>query len=175
LKSLGELDRLVNEVILAEDFDKKDFSGFRAARESERLDNFSSDPRSRFSADDGWIETSIKISLPAEQVKHASEAAAPQFEVHGLFYRHFLEVLKSALHETTAEQYHLFPFQDFWRPSHRPFAPLKSRRHGLALIFGALSQSPVKHSIRGNCLLRKLLEADGRQHWQRNRGLPEAA
>ena len=66
LKSLGELDRLVNEVILADDFDKKDFSGFRAARESERLDNFSSDPRSRFSADDGWIETSIKISLPAE-------------------------------------------------------------------------------------------------------------
>jgi hypothetical protein len=117
LKSLGELDHLVNEVILAKDFDKKDFSGFRAARESERLDNFSSDPRSHFSTDDGWIETSIKISLPAKQVKHASEVAAPQFEVHGLFYRCFLEVLKSALHETTAEQYHLFPFQDFWRPS----------------------------------------------------------
>lgn len=31
LKSLGELDHLVNEVILAEDFDKKDFSGFQAA------------------------------------------------------------------------------------------------------------------------------------------------
>jgi hypothetical protein len=117
LKSLGELDRLVNEVILADDFDKSDFSGFRAARESERLDNFSSDPRSRFSANDGWIETSIKISLPAEQVKHGSEAAAPQFEVHGLFYRRFLEVLKSALHETTAEQYHLFPFRDFWKPT----------------------------------------------------------
>lgn len=43
--------------------------------------------------------------------------AAPQFEVHSLFYRCFLEVLKLALHKTTAEQYHLFPFQDFWQPS----------------------------------------------------------
>ena len=117
LKSLGGLDHLVNEVILANDFDKKDFSGFQAVWESEHLDNFSSDPCSWFSTNDGWIETSIKISLPAEQVKHALEAVAPQFEVHSLFYQHFLEVLKSALHETTAEQYHLFPFQDFWKPS----------------------------------------------------------
>ena len=93
LQSLGELGHLVNEVILADDFDKKDFYGFWAVQESECLDNFSSDPCSQSSANDGWIETSIKISLPAEQVKHASEAAAPQFEVHGLFYWHFLEVI----------------------------------------------------------------------------------
>jgi len=77
LKSLGELDCLVNEVILANDFDKKDFSGFRAACESGHLDNFSSDLCSWFSTDDSWIEMSIKISLPAEQVKHASEVVAP--------------------------------------------------------------------------------------------------
>ena len=59
LKSLGELDHLVNEIILADNFDKKDFSGFQAAHKSEHLDNFSSDPRSQFSADDSWIETSI--------------------------------------------------------------------------------------------------------------------
>ena len=52
LKSLGELDCLINEVILADDFDKKDFSGFQAAHESEHLDNFSSDPHSWFSTDD---------------------------------------------------------------------------------------------------------------------------
>jgi hypothetical protein len=86
LKSLGELDHLISEVILAKNFDKKDFSGFWAAQESECLDNFSSDPHSWFSADDSWIETSIKISLPAEQVKHVLEVAAPQFEVYGLFY-----------------------------------------------------------------------------------------
>ena len=52
-------------------------------------------------------------------------------------------------------------------------APLRSQQCGSALTFSALSQSPVKHSICRNCLLRKPLEDDGRQHWQRNRGLPQ--
>ena len=60
---------------------------------------------------------SVKISLPAEGVKYFSEAAAPQFEIPSLFYHRFFEVLKAALHETTAEQYHLSPYQEFWKPS----------------------------------------------------------
>jgi hypothetical protein len=76
LKSLGELDRLVNEVILADDFQQKDFVGFSASRESERLDKHEDGPGSRLPTQDGWIETSVKISLPADGVKHRSEADA---------------------------------------------------------------------------------------------------
>ncbi|KAG2126348.1 uncharacterized protein EDB93DRAFT_1109682 [Suillus bovinus] len=64
MKSLTELDRLVNEVILAEDFDKTDLQGFRASKELECLDNYQGDPEdicSSFSTADGWIETSVKI------------------------------------------------------------------------------------------------------------------
>lgn len=38
MKSLAELDSLVNDVILQEDFDKAHLHGFSAARESARLD-----------------------------------------------------------------------------------------------------------------------------------------
>jgi len=117
LKSLGELDRLVNEVILANDFQQKDFVGFSASRESERLDKHEDGPGSRLPTQDGWIETSVKISLPADGVKHRSEADAPQFSVPGLFYRRPLEVLKSAFQEDAAENFHVSAHEMFWKPS----------------------------------------------------------
>ncbi|KAF8230244.1 hypothetical protein L208DRAFT_1282836, partial [Tricholoma matsutake] len=87
LKSLGELDRLVNEVILANNFQPKDFVGFNAMCKSECLDkDTDSGPGCHLATQDGWIETSVKISLPADGVKHCSEAEAPQFSVPGLFY-----------------------------------------------------------------------------------------
>ena len=86
LKSFGELYRLVHDIILAEDFKAQDFVGFSASRESERLDKHENGPRSHFASADGWIETSVNISLPADGIKHKSEADAPQFAVPGLFY-----------------------------------------------------------------------------------------
>jgi Plavaka transposase len=117
LKSLGELDRLVTDVILADDFKREDFVGFRASREAERIDKQDQEPQSCFCAKDGWIETTVNISLPADGIRHSSKAAAPKFSVPGLFYRPLLEVLRAALHDTAAEHFHLFPFQTFWKPS----------------------------------------------------------
>jgi Plavaka transposase len=117
LKSLGELNRLVNEVILADDFQQKDFVGFSASSESERLDKHKQGPSSRLPAKDGWIETSIKISLPVDGVKHHSEADAPQFSVPGLFYRCPLEVLKSAFQEDAAKIFHFSAHQTYWKKS----------------------------------------------------------
>lgn len=115
-KSLADLDNLVHDVILADDFKKDDLIGFRATREVERLDKVDT-PRSRFSAEDGWNETSVKISLPAEKVKHATEANAPTFDIPGLFHCHLTHVMKATLQETAAKSYHFFPFEEFWQPS----------------------------------------------------------
>jgi len=120
MKSLAELDRLVNEVVLADDFDKADLQGFRASKELERLDQYQGDPediRSSFSTADGWIETSVKICLPTDGVRHLSEESAPEFAVPGLFYRRPLEVIKTAFREASAEQFHLTPFETFFQAS----------------------------------------------------------
>lgn len=119
-KSLAELDRLVDEVILAEDFDKTDLKEFRALKESHRLDSYQGDVediRSSFSPSDGWKETGVKIRVPADGVQHVSEDAAPLFEVPGLFYRKPLEVIKAAFCESAAEHFHLTPFEVFYQPS----------------------------------------------------------
>ncbi|KAG2336702.1 hypothetical protein BDR05DRAFT_896368 [Suillus weaverae] len=115
-KSLAELDRLVNEVILAADFDRAELKDFGALKESNRLDNYQGDAedvRSSFSASDGWIETGVKIRIPADGVRHATEDAAPLFEVPGLFYRKPLKVIKAAFRESAAEHFHLMPFNIF--------------------------------------------------------------
>ena len=119
-KSLSDLDRLVNDVILADDFKKDDLIGFRATREAERLDKANT-PLSRFSDQDGWNETCVKILLPAQRVNHATEAEAPEFEVPGLFHRRLIHVIQVALQETAAKMYHFSPFHEFWQPS--PDAP----------------------------------------------------
>lgn len=119
-KSLSDLDSLVTGVILANDFKKDDLIGFRATREAERLDKAET-LQSRFPAQDGWSETCVKISLPAQKVNHATEAVAPEFDVPGLFHRPLVHVIKVALQETTAKLYHFSPFHEFWQAS--PDAP----------------------------------------------------
>ncbi|KAF9237846.1 hypothetical protein BU15DRAFT_75648 [Melanogaster broomeanus] len=121
LKSLGELDRLVNDVILADDFNQADLQGFRAAKEVERLDNYGADPedvQASFSAGDGWKEVKVKIHLPGDGVPHPSVEESPFFEVPGLFYRKFIEVVKNACCEPFgSERFHLTPFSLSYTPS----------------------------------------------------------
>jgi hypothetical protein len=124
-KSIGELNKLVSEVILAKDFQPDHFIGFTAGKELKRLGaeqpvplttseaNTASLP---FSAEDGWIETSVLISCPCDGVSHSSEEAAPKYSVKGLFYRRPLEVLKAALSEPGAEKFHTTPFKSYWKP-----------------------------------------------------------
>ncbi|KIJ09951.1 hypothetical protein PAXINDRAFT_86710, partial [Paxillus involutus ATCC 200175] len=121
MKSLGGLDRLINEVILAEDFNPVDLKGFRAAKEVGRLDEYGADPediQSSFSSGDGWKETKVKIHLPADGVLHHLIEESPFFEVPGLFHRKLIEVVKNACREPkTSEQFHLTPFALSYSPS----------------------------------------------------------
>ena len=126
MKSLGTLNDLVHQVLLAPDFNTNDLLGFDAAKEAKRLDDFhpsapeesssksSSQPKS---LGDGWIEASVPISLPCDGVSHSSDATAPVFHVKGLVYRKPVEVIKAAFQEPSASQFHLSPFEEYWKPS----------------------------------------------------------
>ena len=114
-KSIEDLNRLVHDVILADDFDADDLHHFNAQRETRRLDDAPNDPSSSFFAADGWHTTSVSIWLPCEKVKQA-EDQAPQFQVEGLHYRKITEVVKSAFEEPAAEVYHTTPYKLFWQP-----------------------------------------------------------
>lgn len=119
MKSLAELDRLVNEVILAEDFNTADLQGFQAVKEVSHLDGYEANPediRSSFLAGDGWKEASVRLHLPADGVKHKSLEESPIFEVPGLFFHKPLDVIKNAFREQASEYFHITPFETFYSP-----------------------------------------------------------
>ncbi|KAJ3512102.1 hypothetical protein NLJ89_g3716 [Agrocybe chaxingu] len=118
-KSIGELNSLVKDVILAPDFDREHFMGFNAANEHARMDKFKESPDdlfTPFSFDDTWIKGTVEIPLPCDGVRHGSEEDAPCFKVD-VHYRKPLDVIKSALVEPDAEKFHMSPFKAYWRPT----------------------------------------------------------
>jgi len=115
-KSIGELDRLVKEVILADDFSKDHLKNFSAAHEPNRPD--SEDPnKSPFSGENGWKTSTVKLSLPAEGVMHDSEASAPTLDVPNVYHRSLVSTIISVLQDESAKLFHYVPFWLFWKPT----------------------------------------------------------
>lgn len=120
MKSLAELDRLVSDVILAEDFDRDHLRGFSAAREAKRLDDRASTPSvgEHLTAADGWCHANVSIRLPAEGVAHSAEGAAPIFEVPGLYYRKIMSVITAAFEDVASASWNMVPHRLWWKSPH---------------------------------------------------------
>lgn len=114
LKSNEEVQRLVDDIILAPGFKRKHLKGFRVTKELARLDNLDK-PGNVFSSSDGWNETSVKIPVPKEGTRFPSEADAPTFEVPDVFFRKLTEVIRSAAEASDAYRFNWLPFRQYWR------------------------------------------------------------
>ncbi len=104
----------------APEYCREHLDGFDAARENQKLDKFLA-TSSAFSADDGWRQASVEISLPKEGVSHPSEEAAPKFKVKNVFLRSLSEVMQARYQDIRASRFHMFPFRLFWQ--RRPSSP----------------------------------------------------
>ncbi|THU92687.1 hypothetical protein K435DRAFT_820450 [Dendrothele bispora CBS 962.96] len=102
-KSMADLDELVKDVLQAEDFKKEDLDGFSSRNVSRDMDEWLG-PEFHLPAEDGWVEGSVEIPLPAEGVK-CSESEAPRLTVDGIFYRKPLEVIKSEYERIQLQQH----------------------------------------------------------------------
>ncbi|THV05634.1 hypothetical protein K435DRAFT_816329 [Dendrothele bispora CBS 962.96] len=112
-KSIVDLDTLVHSVLLADDYDRAHLAGFSAKKVLQSMDDYGG-PRFTLSAEDGWHEASVQVSLPAAGVKQA-ESSAPVFDVPGLFYRKPLEIIKSVFQSESSRKFHFTPFKLFQR------------------------------------------------------------
>lgn len=116
LKSVADLDRLVKEVLLAEDFDTKHLKGFSAEKELHRLDD-QSEGSSPFAKENGWHNSTVKILLPSEGVKHSAEEVAPVLEIPNVYHRSLVEAIVSAFKDESSVSFHYTPFRSFWKPT----------------------------------------------------------
>jgi hypothetical protein len=118
MKSVAELDRLVNEVLLKEDFNARDLKGFKAAAETKRMDKSLEQKDGNFTGFDGWSEATVQIKLPAgDSKKGGNEASAPLFDIPGVWQRNLVEAITSAWQDDAALAFHLQPYKLFYKSS----------------------------------------------------------
>ena len=145
MKSVAELDRLVQEVLLKDDFNVNELTGFKATAETKRMDASLEKKDGDFTGFDGWTESTVTVKLPAgNQQKGGSEETAPTFDLSGVWHRDFIEVIKSAWQDDASLAFHVKPYQLFYKPS--PDEP-PQRVYGEAYISDAFLE--MDKEIRG--------------------------
>ena len=110
-RSTADVQRLIDEVILHEDFKAEDLQGVKLAQELKKLDTFESSLEGQ-----GWKKGSVKISVPCPKNK-VPEHEALEFEVDGLLYWDLTAIIKEACQDGVTEPFHTTPFKEMWRPS----------------------------------------------------------
>lgn len=103
-KSEGEVDRLVNDVLNAPDFRTEDLHNFTTHRENGRLDA----AEKRNLLEDGFQATSITIEVPTGELSNSPTRRT--YQIHGLYYRKLLNVIKAAFQDSLSQQFHFTPF-----------------------------------------------------------------
>ncbi|THU88484.1 hypothetical protein K435DRAFT_866245 [Dendrothele bispora CBS 962.96] len=106
-KSLADLDDLVQNVLLADDFQLEDLEGFSTVRIMRQMDEHRG-ARAAFREEDGWIESSVKIPLPAEGFC-IPESKAATLEIDGIFHRDMLDVITSVFESPASNNFHYSP------------------------------------------------------------------
>lgn len=114
MKSVEEINKLITDVLLNEDFTLDDIADFNAAREAKQLDNW--DGGGMNLTTDGWKESTVKISLPCEG-NCCPEEDAPELEIPGVFHRDLIDVITSTYQSPSSSHFHITPFTQMWRPT----------------------------------------------------------
>jgi hypothetical protein len=108
-KSETEVQRLVTDVLQADDFDIKHLEGFSVKRSLRELDRDESGGEITFP--DDWIETGVTINIPTKSREESPKA----YTIPSFHYRPLTEVIRAAFADVQAGAFHLFPFKRLWR------------------------------------------------------------
>lgn len=113
VKSIFDLETLIREVLLADDFNTEELRGFNADKVLHSLDNF--DPTSAtLTAQDGWHLASVKIPVPKEGHKYPSESDALTYTIDGLYHRKPLQVIIAGYEDPIlGKQLHHIPHREY--------------------------------------------------------------
>lgn len=114
-KSGAELQRLIDDVISAPDFEKEHLRGVNVRREETRLDQHE-EGTGVFSAASGWRSGTVALRVPKEGAVFPTESDAPIIEVTGIQHRSLTEVIRAAYEDASTRLFEHIPFKLFHRP-----------------------------------------------------------
>lgn len=106
MKSWQEIDRLVCDVLLADDFKAEDLSKFNVSTQNSFLD---AECSNLTDASDSWREVDMNIEVPTRTLDATRYHRS--FTVNGLLYRPLIGIVKATFSTPSAKYFHLFPFK----------------------------------------------------------------
>lgn len=109
-KSVGEVDRLVKDVIRHQDFNIQDLADFSVRRGNKTLDMSDHGGTSTPFSGDAWIESKVDISIPSGM----KDVGPKTYSITGLHHRSLVPVMKAAITDSTARRFHFSPFKRIW-------------------------------------------------------------
>jgi hypothetical protein len=108
-KSETEIQRLVRDVLQADDFDIKHLEGFSVKKSLQDLDKDEGEEKVSFP--DDWIKTDVTIGIPTKSREEGPKA----YSISGFHYRPLVEVIRAAFADMQAGAFHLLPFKRLWK------------------------------------------------------------
>ncbi|KAF6760980.1 hypothetical protein DFP72DRAFT_804695 [Ephemerocybe angulata] len=126
--SKARADDLLKSVLQQPDFRKEDLEGFRVDMGEKALDDYERDKilrseKSLFPVRDNWRPCSVDIRVPSDKHTFKKFDNVPQFTVEGIMARKILDVISAAFAESSAEYFHLAPYEEYVSsatPGHPP-------------------------------------------------------
>jgi hypothetical protein len=115
-KSESEINRLVRDVICADDFRVEDLRSFCVKTQNRKLDEpMHPPPHDAPFLSDAWQERTVKISIPTGT--KSPTGVGYIYSVPGLHYRSLVAIIVAAFSDETSKYFHLSPFKRFWMPT----------------------------------------------------------
>ncbi|KAI0074001.1 hypothetical protein K474DRAFT_1685932 [Panus rudis PR-1116 ss-1] len=110
-KSVHEADRLVNGVLMHDQFCLSELADFSVPREVSRLD------ATLNRASDTWRETTVFIPVPDgnQHRPGSTDYPIPKFPIPGLMHRPLIDIIRATwIDPTKTKGFHYTPFRQFW-------------------------------------------------------------
>lgn len=111
-KSHQEIQRLVQEVLLAPDFDREHLRTFNISHQERLLDKAILTEKDL--AAQGWIKDTIEIALPKERVKYASMDDVPKLKIEGAWRRPLAPITEGICKDTLLSKGRQFNGYELW-------------------------------------------------------------
>lgn len=109
-KSKVEVTRLIQKVMLADDFDSRHLDGFSVKKSLCEMDGVPG-KETQVKFPDDWREASVTINIPMK----LRESEPIPFSVPGFHFRPLTQVIRSAFADIQGSAFYLSPFKRIWK------------------------------------------------------------
>ncbi|KAG1803549.1 uncharacterized protein HD556DRAFT_1227092 [Suillus plorans] len=116
-KSNAEMKHLGWDFLDDDNYRREDARVYDTVREKRLIQDYLKDRSNPFHMENGWHCSSVKIRLPKEKERFASEEDAPEMEIPGVYHRSLTDIITAVFQDSISCTFHMTPFQQQWKVS----------------------------------------------------------